>query len=94
MSMAMDLLKEIVFWVVVTLIAGFVGYVGRYGAECLLKRRRQGQSGSPGGQDDRAKEQAALEAERIREDAAKEQAKVEKKKAKAAAKSEKKRNKD
>jgi len=92
--MAMELLREIIFWIVVTLIAGFVGYVGRYGAEWLLKRRKQKRSGDPGGQGDRNREQARLEAERVREDVAKEQAKVEKKKAKAAAKAEKKKHGD
>ncbi len=40
----MEVLKQVVFWVGVTLVGGFVAYVGRYGAERLLKRRRQRQA--------------------------------------------------
>ncbi len=39
----MDVLKQVVFWVLVTLVGGFIAYVGRYGAERILKRRRERQ---------------------------------------------------
>ncbi len=44
MSEGIDLVKQIAFWVFVTLAAGFIGYVGRYWAERLLRVRRQAQS--------------------------------------------------
>lgn len=36
----MEVLKQVVFWIAVTLVGGFVAYVGRYGAERVLKRRK------------------------------------------------------
>ncbi|MFO8034784.1 MAG: hypothetical protein R6U88_06520 [Candidatus Bipolaricaulota bacterium] len=93
----MEVLREVVFWAVVTLIAGFVGYVGRYGAEWLLKWRRQRRDDSRETANRREatdNEQAKVETERARAAAEKERAKLEKKRAKAAVKAEKNRNND
>ncbi len=70
----MALFRQILFWVLVTLAAGFVGYVGRYGAEWLLKRRRMKKE-----QESMSKEQAKVEKKRL-----KATAKAEKKRSKDA----------
>ncbi len=56
----MELLRQVLFWVLVTLAAGFIGYVGRYGAEWLLKRRRMKK------EEAMSKEQAKVEKKRLK----------------------------
>ncbi len=56
----MELLRQVLFWILVTLAAGFVGYVGRYGAEWLLKRRRMKKDEAM------SKEQAKVEKKRLK----------------------------
>lgn len=78
-------------WVLVVLATGFVGYVGRFGAQWLIERARARRQGKRG---DRAAVDSPAVATSTFHSAPKEALKAEKKRAKAEAKAVKKRVKE